>query len=133
MIEATNHGPEAAPLHLLPQMWFRNTWAWGRDDRKPALRRLDPTTVGAGDVEAVECEHGFLGRYVLAAEGRSRGAGLRQRDQRRRPVRRAEQCDPLTKDGINNRVVHGDASAVQPDGSGTKAAFWYRLRRGRAG
>ena len=41
-------------LDLLPQLWFRNTWTWGRDDRKPALRRLDPTMVGAGDVEAVE-------------------------------------------------------------------------------
>ena len=33
VVEATNHGPDAAPLHVLPQIWFRNTWAWGRDDR----------------------------------------------------------------------------------------------------
>lgn len=36
-ITATNRGPEPKPLHLLPQLWFRNTWSWGRDARRPAL------------------------------------------------------------------------------------------------
>ncbi|MGH3495601.1 MAG: MGH1-like glycoside hydrolase domain-containing protein, partial [Sciscionella sp.] len=40
VIEATNHGPDAAPLHLLPQLCFRNTWSWGRDLRRPTMRRL---------------------------------------------------------------------------------------------
>ena len=38
-IEAINRGPEPAPLHLLPTLWFRNTWSWGLDERKPRLRR----------------------------------------------------------------------------------------------
>ena len=70
MIEATNHGPEPAPLHLLPQVWFRNTWAWGRDDRTPALRRLDPPDASAPDVEAVECDARLPRPLLLvAAEG----------------------------------------------------------------
>ena len=68
-IAATNHGPDPAPLHLLPQVWFRNTWAWGRDDRRAALRRLGAPQLTIGSLRAVECDHDFLGRYVLAAEG----------------------------------------------------------------
>ena len=41
-ISATNRGPDPAPLHVLPTLWFRNTWAWGRDSRRPELRRVDP-------------------------------------------------------------------------------------------
>ena len=71
-ITATNHGPEAAPLHLLPQLWFRNTWSWGRDERRPSLRRLDPPELEDGDLRAVQAEHSYLGRYLLAAEGTPR-------------------------------------------------------------
>lgn len=123
LVEATNHGPDPAPLHLLPQVWFRNTWAWGRDDRKPTLRAL-------GD-RAVECRHDWLGRYVLAADSAAGTAaevlvcdndsnlvslyGIREN-----PTRYA-------KDGIGRRVVQGDTAAVDPQGAGTKAAFWYRF------
>ena len=69
VIEATNHGPEAAPLHLLPQVWFRNTWSWGRDPRRAELRRVDPPERVAANVRVVECEHDYLGRYLLTAEG----------------------------------------------------------------
>ena len=53
-IAATNHGPEAAPLHLLPQIWLRNTWAWGRDKRRSTLHQLLPPTLSVGGLEAVE-------------------------------------------------------------------------------
>ena len=42
VIEASNRGPESAPLHILPTLWFRNTWSWGRDDRHPQLPRRGP-------------------------------------------------------------------------------------------
>ena len=67
VIEATNHGPDAAPLHVLPQLWFRNTWAWGRDDRRPSLHPFGPHELGIGQVAAVAAQHDFLGRYVLSA------------------------------------------------------------------
>ncbi|UJH71394.1 hypothetical protein [Ornithinimicrobium sp. INDO-MA30-4] len=62
-ITATNHGPEAAPLHLVPQIWFRNTWAWGRDERRPHLGLGD-----AGEAQAViVAEHHELGTMHLIA------------------------------------------------------------------
>src|SRR5699024_2528011 len=56
-VSATNHGPDAAPLDLVPQGWFRNTWAWGRDDRRPSMVRRDDGVV--------EFEHAWLGRYEV--------------------------------------------------------------------
>ncbi len=63
-ITVANRGPETATLHLLPTLWFRNTWSWGRDGEgywpKPALRRTGPARI--------EAEHQSLGRYLLEAE-----------------------------------------------------------------
>ena len=55
-----NHGPEAALIHLLPTLWFRNTWSWGLDPRRPAIS-LDHRT---GSV-ALQADHHRLGRYWL--------------------------------------------------------------------
>ena len=86
-ITATNHGPDPAPLHLLPQLWFRNTWDWGRDDRKPAASaraaRAQPRPA-AGRSRPTTA---YLGRYVLLAARRTPVAGLRQRDRRGPAVR----------------------------------------------
>jgi len=60
-VEAWNRGPEAAELHLLPTAWFRNTWSWGRDDRRPEIRAASPTTI--------RLHHPDLGEYHLHAEG----------------------------------------------------------------
>src|SRR5918992_2289829 len=63
-ITVANRAPEAATLHLLPTLWFRNTWSWGREGEgywpKPSLRRIGPTTI--------EARHASLGRYTLEAE-----------------------------------------------------------------
>ena len=133
VLEATNHGPLPAPLDLLPQVWFRNTWSWGRDDRRPDRGRLHP---GAGPA-AVQCHHGFLGRYVLAAgPGRLDGATAEVTPQLRFCANETnaralfgapDNPAPFTKDGINAHVVHGDPTATHPDGPGTKAAFWYHF------
>jgi len=60
-IEVTNHGPEAAPIHVLPTVWFRNTWSWGLDARRPRMR------AAAGGV--IEIAHPQLGTRRLHAEG----------------------------------------------------------------
>ncbi|CAN5661969.1 glucosidase [soil metagenome] len=139
-ITATNHGPDPAELHLLPQLWFRNTWAWQRDDRKPSLRRLDPPELDDGDLRAVQTEHAFLGRYLLAAAAPvcswDTGAGTTA-------LPEVLVCDnetdvvalfgaagnpsPYPKDAFNRLVVNGDPRAVNPAGTGTKSAFWYRF------
>jgi hypothetical protein len=59
-ITVHNRGPESAPLHLLPQLWFRNTWSWKPDVRKPSMG-LSPTS-------AIQADHPTLGTYYLYAE-----------------------------------------------------------------
>jgi hypothetical protein len=127
VITATNHGPDPAPLHLLPQIWFRNTWVWGGDDRRPSLQRLDPPALGSGDLRAVECNHAFLGRYFLAAEGAPEVLVCENETNAQALFGVDSNPTRFTKDGIDQRVVHGNEAAVNPAGTGTKAAFWYRF------
>src|SRR5437588_389660 len=65
-VSATNRGPGTAPLHLLPTLWFRNTWAWGYDDRRPALTAVEGKAPG---VHLVHARHHELGDYWLACQG----------------------------------------------------------------
>jgi hypothetical protein len=126
VVEATNHGPDPAPLHLLPQVWFRNTWVWGRDDRTPELHRVDPPERLGANRRAVECDHVFLGRYTVTADGTPDVLVCQNETNVAALFGAAANPSPYTKDGIDSRVVHGDEWAVSPEGAGTKAAFWYR-------
>src|SRR5207244_2988159 len=64
-ISATNRGPEPATLHLLPTLWYRNTWSWGLDARRPRIRATTPLA----DAAVLETEHPLLGKRWLVAEG----------------------------------------------------------------
>ncbi len=132
-ISATNHGPDAAPLHLLPQLWFRNTWAWGRDDRKPSLRRIDPPDRTPGLLRAVAAEHGFLGRYVLLAKGEPTVLVCDNETDAVRLFGAEENPSQFPKDSFHRRIVSADESAVNPAGTGTKAGFWYEFASVAAG
>ena len=126
LITATNHGPSPAPLDILPQLTFHNTWAWGEDDRRPEIVTTDPNLVGI-DGRALECRHGFLGRYIVCAEGAPQVL-LCDNETNAALVFNSPTPAPAGqkfKDGINARVVHGDESAVRTEGSGTKGAFWF--------
>jgi hypothetical protein len=123
VVEATNHGPDARPLDLLPQVWFRNTWAWGRDDRTPTLHAMNLDD----GIQAVSCTHDFLGHYVLAAEGSPEVLVCDNETDEVALFGATTNRSKYPKDGIDRRVVHGDDSAVNPDGTGTKAAFWYHF------
>ncbi|GGL87958.1 MGH1-like glycoside hydrolase domain-containing protein [Nakamurella endophytica] len=125
-IDATNHGPDPADLHLVPQIWYRNTWSWGLDDRTPELEPLDPGDV-VGDMRAVVCRHEFLGRYTLSAQGRPEVLVCDNESNDRLLFGTATNPARRTKDGINQRIVHGDTDAVATEGTGTKAGFWYRF------
>ncbi|MGY1744216.1 MGH1-like glycoside hydrolase domain-containing protein [Blastococcus sp. SYSU D00695] len=126
VVTATNHGPEAAPLHLLPQVWFRNTWSWGGDKRQGVITQLLAPTLTVSGLEAVECEHGYLGRYVLAAEGAPDVLHCDNETDAVTLFGAPQNTTKYPKDGIGRRVVQGDRAAVNPAGTGTKAAFWYR-------
>ncbi len=120
-ISATNRGHDAAELHLLPTLWFRNTWSWGSSDpgARPVLRRDD----AGGNVIA---EHPTLGRYVLACAAAPELLFTENETNVAR-LYGAANPTPYVKDGINDAVVHGRAEAVNPAGVGTKAAAHYRM------
>ena len=85
-ITAVNRGPEAATLHLLPSLWFRNTWSWGRDLRRPSVQRATsvPNSVNA------EIEHWKYGKRWLLCAGAARTALHRKRNQFRQAIQRQE-------------------------------------------
>ena len=116
-VTVTNHGPETAELHLLPQLWARNIWSWKPDARRPLF-----TEVGAGTVRVT---HPDLPDMHLVADG---DAALLFCDNDTN-TRRFSQSGDLGyfKDGINDYVVDGDASAINPAREGTKLAVHYRL------
>ncbi|MDX6287915.1 MAG: hypothetical protein QOG53_3400 [Frankiales bacterium] len=116
-IRVRNAGPEPATIHLLPTLWFRNTWAWGRDDRRPRLSAVDDRTLLA--------EHATLGSYWLSSQP---GGELLFTDNETNVMRLYGTPNPsrYVKDGINDHVVHG-ADTVNPDRVGTKASVWYSL------
>lgn len=113
-----NRGPEEAMLHLLPQVWFRNTWSWKGETPKPRL-----TAAGPG---AVEIRHPELGTYSLYAEGTP--ALLFCDNETNVPrLYQANGVNAHYKDAFHDYVVKEDRAAVNPDRSGTKAAAHYIL------
>jgi hypothetical protein len=119
-IGVTNRGPEAAALDLLPTVWFRNTWSWGRDGNKPELRRAD------GSTAAIELDHHALGRRWLICGGAPMLLFTENETNLHR-LYGVENGSRYAKDGINEFVVHGILDAVNPKERGTKASAQYRL------
>ncbi len=123
-VSATNRGPEAATLHLLPTLWFRNTWSWGIDDRRPALNAVEPTDQGSARL--VRVQHPELGEYWLACEGTPELLFTENESNARR-LWGTENRTPFVKDGIHETVVNGARDRVNPEGTGTKAAAHYSV------
>ena len=119
-ISATNRGPETASLSLLPTLWFRNTWSWGRDDRKPELHAV----AGNGSSALVEAAHHDLGTYQLRCEG-TPTLLFTENESNTERLWNVPNRTPYVKDGIDRAVVHGESSAVNPDRTGTKVAARY--------
>ncbi|UFP94923.1 MGH1-like glycoside hydrolase domain-containing protein [Gloeobacter morelensis] len=118
-ISATNCGPEEQHLHLLPTLWFRNTWSWD-GSAKPILR-----ATGSGSVAAVvEADHPTLGRRWLYCEGPEELLFTENETNYAR-LFGVPNASPYVKDAFHAHVVGGDASAVNPDRVGTKAAAHY--------
>ncbi|MFL5665846.1 MAG: MGH1-like glycoside hydrolase domain-containing protein, partial [Ktedonobacteraceae bacterium] len=123
-VSATNRGPVAATLHLLPTLWFRNTWAWGYDDRRPSLTTVEPEA--GQSVRLVHVQHHELGDYWLACEGTPELLFTENETNARR-LWGIENWTPFVKDGIHETVVNGARDKVNPQGTGTKAAAHYSV------
>jgi hypothetical protein len=127
-ITVANRGPGAADLHLLPTLWFRNTWAsWvARPGAKPLLKRIE----GPPKTGTIEAEHPSLGVYHLHCEGAVPLLFTENETNNSRLFPQYPDASPWVKDGINDYVVHGRHTAVNPDQRGTKASAHYQLTVG---
>ncbi len=130
-ITAVNRGPAEADLALLPTVWFRNTWSWGRDDYRPSLRSAEhlgiPKEQGAAGSSVIEIEHKAYGKRWLVCEEEPELL-FTENETNSQKLFRSENRTPFVKDGINDYVVHAALNAVNPDKTGTKASALYRLR-----
>ncbi len=116
-VEVHNRGPEPAALHLLPQLWFRNTWSWGYPVEKPVLCADDAGTVVA--------RHATLGTYRFYVEGSP--PLLFCDNETNAPRLYGIDARGAFKDAFHEYVVRGNLGAVNPRQTGTKAAAHYVL------
>ena len=124
-IQVVNRGPETAELDLLPTIWFRNTWSWGYDARRPRLSAGEPLRNAA----VIELEHYHYGERQLCCEGTPELL-FTDNDTNERRLHGTDNHSPYVKDGINDYLVHGHQEAVNPQHIGTKAAARYHLALG---
>jgi hypothetical protein len=119
-ISVSNRGPEPALLHLLPTLWFRNTWSWGRPVTRPSLRRA------RGDGAIIEIDEPHYGARWLTCDDAPELLFTENETNARRLFGSPNQTS-YVKDGINDYIVHGARDAVNPSLTGTKAAAHYVL------
>ena len=121
-ITVCNRGPEAATLHVLPTVFFRNIWSWEENSPRPELRQE-----GHGDVGGViAASHPELGQRFFYAEG-ANALLFTENETNNERLFGSPNRTPYVKDGINNYVVHGRQDAVNPQKKGTKASAHYSL------
>lgn len=128
-VTAWNRGPEAAPLHIVPQVWFRNTWKWGHEDisKKPSIRKVDENVAHS--------KHHKLGdRYFQCSP--SPGVGSAGQDVQPELIFTENETNvnllygqenptAYVKDAFHRHIVGGEKEAVNPEATGTKAAAWF--------
>ena len=129
LITITNRGPEAAACHLLPTLWFRNTWSWGYAAgpmgdvlQKPNLKQ----TEGPAAVSAIEAVHPAIEPYFLYAEGAPRLL-FTENETNTEKLYRSPNRTPYVKDAFHRFLVAGEVAAVNPALTGTKAAALYAV------
>lgn len=121
-IAVSNRGPETALLHLLPTLWFRNTWSWGDDDAKPNLKFFRPQSAPW----AVAVTHETLGNYRLY--GRNPAECLfTDNESNLQSLYGIPNETPYVKDAFHRKIIHGDSDAVNPLREGTKFTAWHLI------
>jgi hypothetical protein len=121
-ITIANRGPERATLHLLPALWFRNTWSWGRTGEGYWPK---PNMSAAGD-QLLLAEHASLGKFRFEV---APGAELlfTENETNAQRLFQTANASPYVKDAFHEYLVHGRRDAVNPQRTGTKAAAYYRV------
>lgn len=124
-VSIANQGPEAAPIQVLPTLWFRNTWTWGRDDQpRPSMAATPDDPDQEAQVRTVLATHWQLGAYALYCRGADE---LLFTENETNTERLFASPSPTryVKDAFHAYVVNGKKDAVNPEARGTKAAAVY--------
>ncbi|MEI6084490.1 MAG: glucosidase [Verrucomicrobiota bacterium] len=120
-ITVANRGPVAAPIHLLPTLWYRNTWIWGCKHEgcwiKPALKLDGNTVVG---------DHVNFGKHTFTADGQPTFL-FTGNETNTRKLYGTDNWTPYVKDAFHDYVIGGKPDAVNPKQTGTKVAAYYKL------
>ncbi|KAI1623056.1 Six-hairpin glycosidase-like protein [Exophiala viscosa] len=134
-VTAYNRGPEAAPLHIIPHMWFRNTWTWGHESEKlkPNIRMVGPMTA--------QSKHHKLGtRFFQLSPSPGCGSDsddvhpqlmFTENDTNTDRLYGAKNKQPYVKDAFHRWIVNEEKGAINPRCSGTKCAAWYDFGQGK--
>ena len=121
-IRIKNAGPAADTLHVLPTLWFRNTWSWGDGTPRPSIIATDQG-------RSLYATHADLGDYALDVgpdpDGNQPTVVFCENETNLERLYGQPPTTAYPKDGINDHVVHGAATVAH--GAGTKAAAWYRV------
>jgi hypothetical protein len=119
-ITGINRSPDPAPIHLLPHLWFRNTWSWGHSEDRAELRAINSTTV--------RIEHRYIEEGWWYVEDNQHGPVLlfTENDTNTERLYGLPNSSPYVKDSINDAVVRGQGHRVNPAQRGTKVAAHYR-------
>ena len=124
-ISATNRGPDSATLHVLPTLWFRNSWTWWTDPAKPALRLV----ANPRRSHIIAASHAELGDRWLYIDGDVPVLFTENEPNNQRLFGKSN-ASPYVKDGIDSYLVHERKDAVNPANIGTKAAAHHQLSIG---
>jgi hypothetical protein len=121
-ISVSNRGPESETLHVLPTLWFRNTWTWWSDTSKPSLKQI----MSKNGRPTVAASHSQLGERYLYCET-DVPLLFTENETNNERIFGTPNASRYVKDGINNYVVQGMQDAVNPEHTGTKAAAHHRV------
>lgn len=131
---AYNRGPEPAPLHIIPQVWFRNTWSWGYEEhsQKPSIQQVSPLMA--------KSTHSKLGdRYVQFSPSPAVGESdvdvlprmlFTENESNNKLLWGTKNDSPYVKDAFHRYIVEEEKAAVNPAKQGTKFAAWYSFDEG---
>jgi hypothetical protein len=120
-VSVTNRGPEPASLDLLPTVWFRNTWAWDRNEPRPFMRSRN----NSGE-HVIQLNHPRYGERWLYLEG-TPALLFTDNETNFRRLYGVDNVSPHVKDGIHEAIIRQNKDAVNPANVGTKAAVHYPL------
>ncbi|MDW7760607.1 MAG: glucosidase [Acidobacteriota bacterium] len=121
-IAVFNRGAEAAEITVLPTLWFRNTWSFGKIKKKPSIREIP----AGGNVRALRAEHETLGRTFLFGQSAD-DVLFTENETNYERLFGVNNPSPRTKDAFHSIIVHGQPPNPPDSKEGTKAAFVYRL------